>query len=180
MYSPDETHRYMLSRVWGTAPPLAVIGLNPSTATESVDDPTVRRCLRFARDWGHGGLVMLNLFSLRSTDPRVLKQTLAERCTPDSGPSPAYTPLTASPAYLAPLTGGDLHDRLLLHYTDPQRCGRVLAAWGNHGELIGRGKVVKHLLRDAGRLIECLALTGRSHPVHPLYQPASARPVSFP
>jgi hypothetical protein len=48
------------------------IGLNPSTADERQDDPTIRRCIRFARDWGHGGLVMANVFPFRSTQPKGL------------------------------------------------------------------------------------------------------------
>ena len=51
------------------------IGLNPSTADETEDDPTIRRCIRFAKDWGFGGLCMTNLFAFRATDPKVMKVT---------------------------------------------------------------------------------------------------------
>jgi hypothetical protein len=64
-------HRYSLWRVWDPSRPLfAVVGLNPSTADERENDPTVRRCVGFAEREGCGGLVMLNLFAYRATDPR--------------------------------------------------------------------------------------------------------------
>jgi hypothetical protein len=66
-------YRYVLTRTWDhDLAACAFIGLNPSTADAHEDDPTIRRCIRFARDWGHGGLIMLNLFAWRSTDPRGL------------------------------------------------------------------------------------------------------------
>ena len=56
VFSPDRIYRYVLYRVWDEAKPRVMfIGLNPSTADESVDDPTIRRCKRFAADWGYGG-----------------------------------------------------------------------------------------------------------------------------
>lgn len=71
-FSQDRLYRYTLQRTWSDAPPAVFIGLNPSTADEQVDDPTIRRCSRFARDWGCGGLVMLNLYAWRATDPKGL------------------------------------------------------------------------------------------------------------
>lgn len=61
VFSPDRAHRYRLTREWySDRPPFVVIGLNPSTADESQDDPTIRRCLSFARREGCGSLVMVN------------------------------------------------------------------------------------------------------------------------
>jgi hypothetical protein len=72
-FSDCRTYRYNLWRLWDEdGPKLNVIGLNPSTADENVDDPTIRRCIGFAMDWGYGGLVMTNLFAFRSTDPKGL------------------------------------------------------------------------------------------------------------
>jgi hypothetical protein len=68
-FSPCRTWRYGLWRRWDERPLLAFIGLNPSTADETRNDPTVRRCIGFARSWGYGGLLMLNAYGLRSTDP---------------------------------------------------------------------------------------------------------------
>lgn len=72
VFSPCRTWRYVLRRTWGTAPALVFVGLNPSTADETQDDPTVRRCIGYARSWGYGGLTMLNAYALRSTDPKGL------------------------------------------------------------------------------------------------------------
>lgn len=73
--SPDRRYRYRLWRIWSElAPPAAFCMLNPSTATEDVDDPTIRRCIRFAQAWGHGGIVVVNLFALRSRFPAELLQ----------------------------------------------------------------------------------------------------------
>lgn len=82
--SPCRRFRYALWREWDEAlSRLAFIGLNPSTADGEFDDPTIRRCLGFARSWGFGSLAMLNLFALRSTDPGVL-QTTEDPVGPDN------------------------------------------------------------------------------------------------
>lgn len=71
--SDDGVYRYALRRWWEPAVVKAkFIMLNPSTADASTDDPTIRRCVGFARRWGMGGLVVANLYALRSTDPRLL------------------------------------------------------------------------------------------------------------
>jgi hypothetical protein len=79
-FSPCRTWRYILGRTW--EPNLTdqasskgicmFIGLNPSTADETEDDATIRRCIRFARDWGYNGLLMTNLYAFRSTNPKHL------------------------------------------------------------------------------------------------------------
>lgn len=68
-------YRYRLSRLWDTrVPRLIFIGLNPSTADATSDDPTVRRLISFAREFGYGAFDLLNLFALRATDPRKLQE----------------------------------------------------------------------------------------------------------
>lgn len=63
-------YRYELRREWDANGKSCVfIGLNPSSADESRDDPTIRRCIKFAKTWGYGCLEMVNLFAYRSTDP---------------------------------------------------------------------------------------------------------------
>ena len=70
-FSPCRRYRYTLARQWiGGAGTINFIGLNPSTADETQDDPTIRRCIGFAKSWGFSGLCMLNLFAFRATDPR--------------------------------------------------------------------------------------------------------------
>lgn len=66
-------YRYSLTRQWGDGRCLLVIGLNPSTADDQIDDPTIRRCIGFAKSWGFSKLVMANLFAYRSTDPTGLE-----------------------------------------------------------------------------------------------------------
>lgn len=78
-FSPCRTWRYVLWRRWnwqGYANQVMFIGLNPSTADEREDDPTIRRCIRFAKDWGYGGLLMMNAFAFRATDPKDMKAAI--------------------------------------------------------------------------------------------------------
>ena len=71
IFSDGRVYRYTLVREWDAAKPLFVfIGLNPSTADETQDDPTIRRVIRFAKRAGCGRLLMLNIFGFRSTDPQ--------------------------------------------------------------------------------------------------------------
>ena len=71
--SPDRQYRYLLSRIWNPPKGFALfVCLNPSTADENTDDPTIRRCIRFAGSWGYGGMKMVNLFALRSANPKAL------------------------------------------------------------------------------------------------------------
>ena len=72
LFSADRMYRYQLHIQWSSQPSLVVIGLNPSTADETQNDPTVRRCIGYARDMNRGGLLMLNMAAFRSTDPRGL------------------------------------------------------------------------------------------------------------
>lgn len=71
--SKCRSYRYALWRTWDESKPKVLfIGLNPSTADESTDDQTVRRCIGFAKQWGYGGIVMGNLFAFRSPSPSVM------------------------------------------------------------------------------------------------------------
>src|SRR5580693_6443581 len=73
IFSGCGRYRYTLNRIWDpTLRTVLFVGLNPSTATARIDDPTIRRCVRFARDWGFGSLAMANLFAYRSTCPSAL------------------------------------------------------------------------------------------------------------
>ena len=73
--SADRKYRYVLTRIWDeTKPTVVFIGLNPSTADEEVDDKTIRKCIGYAKRWGYGKLIMVNLFAFRSTDPSMLKR----------------------------------------------------------------------------------------------------------
>ena len=118
VFSPDRIYRYALWRVWDERKPVCMfIGLNPSTADENIDDPTVRRCKSFAGNWGYGGLCMTNIFAYRSTNPHNLYN-----CEP---------------------IGVENNDWLvyLAMYS-----GIVVAAWGDWGKLLDRYKEVVKLI----------------------------------
>jgi hypothetical protein len=106
-FSPCRLYRYALWREWEECCPsnrIAFVGLNPSTADEVADDPTIRRCIGFAKSWDYGGLVMLNAYAFRATDPKEMKRALE------------------------PI--GPENDAKLAHYT--RQCDAVIAAWGTH------------------------------------------------
>lgn len=67
--SPCGQYRYALGRRWGDGGTVAFVMLNPSTADATMDDPTIRRCMGFAKAWGYGGLVVANLYAYRATKP---------------------------------------------------------------------------------------------------------------
>jgi hypothetical protein len=149
VFSPDRKFRYTLRRIWpaGIWPTeggafVAFIGLNPSTADEVKNDPTVTRCMKYAQKWGYGGMYMLNIFAYRSTDPREL--------------------------YLQEDPIGGYNDSFILQAA--QRSGLIVACWGNHGNLLSRGWNVIKLLQGAGlRVMRLGSLTIPGQPRHPLY-----------
>lgn len=163
IFSRDERHRYMLWREWdqgGQA--LVVIGLNPSTATHEVNDPTIRRCMGFAETWGYGALVMVNLFAFRSTNPKGLRTAWPP--APDGRHGAV----------------GLRNDAHLRWWTrEANRAGLVLAAWGTNGAFLERGASVARTLQGKGVDLQCFAVTKGGHPIHPLYQLASALPVPY-
>jgi hypothetical protein len=147
IFSIDETYRYALWRRWAEGPYALFVGLNPSTADATQDDPTVRRCIRFARDWGYAAMFMANLFAYRSTDPRALMDA-----EDPVGPE--------NDAWLRTLARG---------------AGLTIAAWGVHGKLNDRE--YKVLVTDALGDYRVLGLTAAGHPRHPLYMRADCRPL---
>jgi hypothetical protein len=154
-FSPCRRYRYSLWRTWyELTDPLVVIGLNPSTADETTNDPTIERCQRRAKQLGLGGLVMLNLFAWRSTDPAGLRET----------PDPVQEP------------GTIVNDRALLDWTAR---GLVLCGWGNHGWIDGRGAIVRGGLIEAGRSLHYLKLNSTGQPQHPLYVSYKVKPIRW-
>ncbi|MBF1195928.1 MAG: DUF1643 domain-containing protein [Fusobacterium periodonticum] len=117
--SKDKIYRYTLSRTWdSTKPTVLFIGLNPSIADENVDDPTVIRCINFAKDWGYGTLLMANLFAYRSTYPKEI--------------------------YLIDDPIGKDNDYYLLECV--KQSDLIIACWGNNGTYMGREKIIKELV----------------------------------
>lgn len=143
--SPCSKYRYSLTRFWSGEHALPFIMLNPSTADASKDDPTIRRCMGFARSRGFGGIIVANLFAFRATSPADMK------------------------AALHPV--GPFNDQ---HLTDLMKwAGRagvpVVAAWGAHGSHQGRAGQVLSLARLIGCRMVCLGTTQAGDPRHPLY-----------
>jgi hypothetical protein len=121
-FSACGRYRYSLTRIWDRCRPMvAFIGLNPSTADALHDDPTVRRCVGFARRWRCGGVLIVNLFGYRATNPREL-----DRVSDPVGPD--------NDAAIAAAIG---------------RADQIIAAWGRRGRYLDRDAAVLNLLDRA-------------------------------
>lgn len=151
---PTGRYRYRLWRQW--APGDQTVGfvmLNPSTADALTDDPTIRRCIRFAQSWGYVRLEVGNLFAWRATDPVALAG-LRDPVGPEN-------------------------DRALRELAD--RCDVVVAAWGNRDRLFirQRAREVEESFgrwRNDRRALYALAVLKSGRPQHPLYLSAKLRP----
>ncbi|TRD22243.1 DUF1643 domain-containing protein [Palleronia caenipelagi] len=142
IYSDCERYRYSLTRIWDPIGDVVLfIMLNPSTATEVQNDPTVERCERRARALGFGGFRVCNIFAWRDTDPRLMRAA-ADPVGPENN---------------AAITEG-------CHWAD-----RIVCAWGTHGAHLERGPEVERLVRATGHHLYHLGLTKDGHPKHPLY-----------
>lgn len=147
-FSNDRVYRYSLTITWENSLPLAAfLGLNPSTADETQDDPTIRRCKDYAARWGCGGIMMLNLFAYRATDPKDMKRAsepIGKRNTLD---------------YLAWML---------------EKCkGPHIACWGRHGPYWNRAQQIEERFTD----LQCLSFNSDGTPAHPLYLPAILKPI---
>lgn len=152
--SPCRRYRYTLWREWEPdtlESYLMVIGLNPSTADETADDPTIRKCMGFAKRWGFGALCMTNLFAWRDTKPENMKK--AE--FPEGTDNQHHILRTASEA------------------------GMVLCAWGNHGAYRHAGLNVIQWLDSIDVQPRCLGRNADGSPKHPLYVPYSVTPARY-
>jgi hypothetical protein len=133
-------YRYSLERTWGQngLNYCAFIGLNPSTADAEIDDPTIRRCIGFAKDWGFDALCMVNLFAFRATNPKDML-TVADPIGPDN-------------------------DRSLRIAC--QNAKLIVAAWGNHGSLNGRSKEVQEDMRGGLHVLGLTKSGEPAHPLY--------------
>ena len=150
-FDASGVYRYRLWRDWHIPPRpsrrLLWILLNPSTADEVRLDPTIRRCVRFSRAWGYTGLDVVNLFALRSTDPRGLR-----RAADPIGPGND----TAIASALA-------------------ECDAAVAGWGAHPLAATRASVVREMAVTIGTPLFCLGVTRCGRPRHPLYLARDSR-----
>lgn len=142
VYSDCESYRYQLTREWqASIGKVLFVMLNPSTATEYQNDPTVERCERRARALGFGAFCVVNIFAYRATDPKVMRA--------------AKDPI-----------GTENDSRIM---SSVQWADRVICAWGGHGAFLRRGQHVEQLLRACGKPLFHLGLTQNGMPKHPLY-----------
>ncbi len=138
-FSRCRRYRYTLWRRWDPERPLVmIIGLNPSTADACQDDPTIRRCIGFARVWGYGGLVVTNLFAFRATYPADLKA--------------AVDPIGPRNDYWIRRMAGQVET--------------IVAAWGNDGTWVGRSAQVQRMLRGRLHCLRINAGGEPSHPLY--------------
>ena len=149
-FSPCRAYRYLLWRIWDNRlPKLHFCCLNPSTADEVKNDPTVERCERRAIGYGYGGLFVTNIFAYRSTDPGKLGMI-------DDPVGPGNDEAIVRAAKQSKIT---------------------IAAWGTHGMYRNRSNAVRKLL--ANFPLFCLGLTKDGFPRHPLYVSYSQLPIAF-
>ena len=151
-------YRYDLVRQWSAeGVGIVFVMLNPSTADGNVDDPTIRRCVSFADLWGFGRLTVVNLFALRSSDPKRLRESV----DPIGPENDAW---------------------ITRHVSDPSN-SMIIAAWGveavryKRSRLAQRPPAVLRLLRQAGRVHHLGLASGM--PRHPLYLPGDVKPIAY-
>ena len=147
-FSDCDKYRYRLWRKWGEGAKVGFIMLNPSTADEHRNDPTIERCHRRAVAMGFSALEVVNIFAFRATDPKDLKK--------------AKKPI------------GPDNDRTILQVAAD--CDQLICAWGSHGHHLGRSDAVKKLLVNNNIDAFVLNLTKQGEPGHPLYIPYCQRP----
>lgn len=156
-FSPCRKYRYTLWREMGdlftanNTEFIQFIGLNPSTADEVQDDPTIRRIMDFSKQFGFQNLCMTNIFGWRDTDPKEMKKQ-------------------ADPI------GLEDNDWLLRVANSAKM---IIVAWGNDGEHLKRGQRVGDLLRQFSPKVYCLGTNSDGSPKHPLYLSSSLRPVRY-
>jgi len=150
-FSRCRRYRYTLVREWDEAGErICFCMLNPSTADERQNDPTVRRAIGYALDRGYGSIEVVNAFALRSTDPAGLKRAVSAGLDP-----------------VGPRNDGAIRRAAA-------RSKTVVVAWGSHATLLARDRAVRALLRDHPECV-ALGLTAAGLPRHPLYLRADAR-----
>jgi len=117
------------------------IMLNPSTANEEFNDPTVARCENRTIDMGYSYMIVTNIFAYRATDPDDMK------------------------AQSDPV--GELNDKTISD--SASESDYIICAWGNHGNFMNRGAGVKKILDDINKPLYYLKMNGSGQPSHPLY-----------
>ncbi len=155
LVSEDGRYRYRLWRLWDELTPVMVwVMLNPSTADADVDDPTIRKCIGFAKAHHYGGIIVVNLFAWRATNPKELP-------------------------HIADPVGPDNDTHILWACTAPLMLS-VVAGWGANKFAAKRaGRVMVLIQGGARRDIKCFRRSAHGTPWHPLYLPYSSEMVAL-
>jgi len=155
--SPCGQYRYRLDRIWDSTLPIVLfVMLNPSTADADSDDPTINKCMGFAKRWGYGGITVTNLFAYRATDPKALK-------------------VVSNPYGM-----GNSACVKAIAWEVSHALGLVVLAWGAHGEWLQEGrKTYQEMSAIPDIELLCLGTTKLGHPKHPLYLSYSTEPVLY-
>lgn len=155
LFSDCDRFRYELLIRWNPDKPLvANCGLNPSTADEFKNDPTVHRDIKRADDLGYGSLLKVNLFAYRSPSPKEMM----------SAPDPY---------------GDWVSTQSLLDSIQKHDAQMVIAAWGNHGSHMGRSSQFRSACIGRGIRLYKYEINRTGEPVHPLYKPYSLEPTPY-
>ena len=160
--SPDRRYRYWLTRIWDDAlPMMCVIGLNPSTADENADDPTIRKCIGFSTRLGFGGLLMLNVGAYRATNPREWL-TAVNRFGPENTPQHLLEYIAQNSVCLPP---GEIPTKGIT---------LVVAAWGRNAAKYQSAVRALEIVRAIPGL-KCWGRNADRTPRHPLMLPYTTK-----
>jgi hypothetical protein len=151
----SDCHRLLLTREWlGSGGTVNWIMLNPSTADDIFDDPTIRKCRGFSQRWGYSRLVVTNLFTFRATSPSDMKICARN----DWARAVGY----ADKALIEQIGKADL----------------IVAAWGIHGNFMGRADDVLNRVLPTAKL-HCIGKTKDGFPLHPVMAAYVPKPELF-
>lgn len=151
IFSDDKLYRYRLERTFDEdLLKVAFVGVNPSIADDVEDDKTIAKCINYAKSWGYGGIVMVNLFAFVSTDPSQLKTI--------------ENPI-----------GNDNDKHLKEVFNSFGTIGKIICCWGENGKLFDRDKEVLKMIDEP----YCLKINADDSPAHPLYLASDLEPVNY-
>ena len=144
VFSDCRTWRYRLAQIWDESKePLYWLMLNPSTADELKNDPTVERCERRARMWDYGGSVVFNIFAYRATDPKDMRAA-------------------ADPV-------GPENNKWIRELAAMSNEVTVIGGWGEHGKHMDRGQAIRDIFKAENGRLQALKINASGNPAHPLY-----------
>ena len=166
VFSEDRKYRYLLRRKYVGEKPMfptenhgktiCWVMLNPSTADEKVNDPTIAKCLTTSRAWGYHDVTIVNIFAYRATKPSNMMKFAKEGGDP-----------------IGPLNRRFLREEILSADT-------VICAWGAGGSFQGREADIIKGLGKTGTKAWCLGFTKEKAPRHPLYVSKKEKLYPFP